>query len=217
MNYIFRYLDTDKKSDKIYTNIIPVEFFIEDFRNKNSNEKIYFEVKLINYYRILKITKNGEIKKKIISKEKKNIKPNDSDIITYNVKCLYKNEIIYEYSNKIIELDKAFCNKEISDIELYLIKNSYLKEKNCFLIEMNYLSEKFKKFLDSYPQFLKSNLQNLNNNENNNSIVEFYLEIINIEHYDYVYKYKNKNNSYAKSKILKEGFGLACPDEEMFV
>ena len=217
-NYIFRYLDTDKKSDKIYTNIIPIEFFDENFRKKNSNEKIFFEVKLINYYRILNITKNGEIKKKIISKENKNIKSKDSDIITYNVKCLYKNETIYEYSNKIIELDKAFYNKEISDIELYLIKNSSLKEKNCFLVEMNYLSEKYKKFLDSYPQFLKSDLQNLNNNEiNNNNTVEFYLEIINIEHYDYVYKYKNKNNSYAKSKILHEGFGLACPDEEMFV
>ena len=217
-NYIFRYLDTDKKSDKIYTNIIPIEFFDENFRKKNSSEKIFFEVKLINYYRILNITKNGEIKKKIISKENKNIKSKDSDIITYNVKCLYKNETIYEYSNKIIELDKAFYNKEISDIELYLIKNSSLKEKNCFLVEMNYLSEKYKKFLDSYPQFLKSDLQNLNNNEiNNNNTVEFYLEIINIEHYDYVYKYKNKNNSYAKSKILHEGFGLACPDEEMFV
>ena len=217
-NYIFRYLDTDKKSDKIYTNIIPIEFFDENFRKKNSSEKIFFGVKLINYYRILNITKNGEIKKKIISKENKNIKSKDSDIITYNVKCLYKNETIYEYSNKIIELDKAFYNKEISDIELYLIKNSSLKEKNCFLVEMNYLSEKYKKFLDSYPQFLKSDLQNLNNNEINNiNIVEFYLEIINIEHYDYVYKYKNKNNSYAKSKILHEGFGLACPDEEMFV
>ena len=217
-NYIFRYLDTDKKSDKIYTNIIPIEFFDENFRKKNSSEKIFFGVKLINYYRILNITKNGEIKKKIISKENKNIKSKDSDIITYNVKCLYKNETIYEYSNKIIELDKAFYNKEISDIELYLIKNSFLKEKNCFLVEMNYLSEKYKKFLDSYPQFLKSDLQNLNNNEiNNNNTVEFYLEIINIEHYDYIYKYKNKNNSYAKSKILHEGFGLACPDEEMFV
>ena len=80
-NYIFRYLDTDKKSDKIYTNIIPVEFFEEDFRKKNSNEKIFFEVKLINYFRILNITKNGEIKKKIISKDNKNIKSNESDII----------------------------------------------------------------------------------------------------------------------------------------
>ena len=73
--------------------------------------------------------------------------------------------------------------------------------------------------MDNFPQFLKSNLQNLNLNNtiNNNNTVEFYLEIINIEHYDYVYKYKNKNNTYAKSKILYEGFGLACPDEEMFV
>ena len=217
-NYIFRYLDTDKKSDKIYTNIIPVEFFEEDFRKNKSNEKIFFEVKLINYFRILNITKNGEIKKKIISKDNKNIKSNESDIITYNIKCLYKNQTIYEYSNKIIELDKAFCNKEIFDIEVYLIKNSYLKEKNCFYIDMNYLIQNYKIFLDNYPQFLKSNLQNLNNNnDTNNNTVEFYLEIINIEHYNYVYKYKNKNNTYAKSKILHEGFGLACPDEEMFV
>ena len=218
-NYIFRFLDSDKKADNIYSNLIPNEFFDENFRKKNSNEKFFFEVKLINYFRIINITKRGEIRKKIISKEKTNAKPNESDIIIYNIKCLYKNDTIYEYNNRKIELDKAFNNKEIFDIELYLIKNSYLNEKNCFLIDFKYLSEKYKKFLDNFPQFLKSNLQNLNLNNtiNNNNTVEFYLEIINIEHYDYVYKYKNKNNTYAKSKILYEGFGLACPDEEMFV
>ena len=218
-NYIFRFLDSDKKADNIYSNLIPNEFFDENFRKKNSNEKIFFEVKLINYFRIINITKIGEKRKKIISKEKTNAKPNESDIIIYNIKCLYKNDTIYEYNNRKIELDKAFNNKEIFDIELYLIKNSYLNEKNCFLIDFKYLSEKYKKFLDDFPQFLKSNLQNLNLNDtiNNNNTVEFYLEIINIEHYDYVYKYKNKNNTYAKSKILYEGFGLACPDEEMFV
>ena len=226
-NYIFRFLDTDKKSDKIYTNIIPKELFDDNFRKKNFNEKVFFEVKLINYFRIIDITKNGEIKKKIISKDNdinnSNKIPKESDIVSFNIKCIYKNQEIYEYINKILELDKAFYNKEIFDIELYLIKNSKLGEKNCFLIDMDYLSQKYKKYLENYPQFLKSNLQvsnNYNNNNNdidNNNIVEIFLEILNIEHYNYIYKYKNNYNTFAKSKILYEGFGLACPDEEMFV
>ena len=224
-NYIFRFLDTDKKSDKIYTNIIPKELFDDNFRKKNFNEKIFFEVKLINYFRIIDITKNGEIKKKIISKDNdindSNKIPKESDIVSFNIKCIYKNQEIYEYINKIIELDKAFYNKEIFDIELYLIKNSKLGEKNCFLIDMDYLSQKYKKYLENYPQFLKSNLQVSNNDNNNyidnNNIVEIFLEILNIEHYNYIYKYKNNYNTFAKSKILYEGFGLACPDEEMFV
>ena len=224
-NYIFRFLDTDKKSDKIYTNIIPKELFDDNFRKKKFNEKIFFEVKLINYFRIINITKNGEIKKKIISKDNdindSNKIPKESDIVSFNIKCIYKNQEIYEYINKILELDKAFYNKEIFDIELYLIKNSKLGEKNCFLIDMDYLSQKYKKYLENYPQFLKSNLQILNNDNNNyidnNNIVEIFLEILNIEHYNYIYKYKNNYNTFAKSKILYEGFGLACPDEEMFV
>ena len=224
-NYIFRFLDTDKKSDKIYTNIIPKELFDDNFRKKNFNEKVFFEVKLINYFRIIDITKNGEIKKKIISKDNdinnSNKIPKESDIVSFNIKCIYKNQEIYEYINKILELDKAFYNKEIFDIELYLIKNSKLGEKNCFLIDMDYLSQKYKKYLENYPQFLKSNLQILNNDNNNyidnNNIVEIFLEILNIEHYNYIYKYKNNYNTFAKSKILYEGFGLACPDEEMFV
>ena len=224
-NYIFRFLDTDKKSDKIYTNIIPKELFDDNFRKKNFNEKIFFEVKLINYFRIINITKNGEIKKKIISKDNdinnSNKIPKESDIVSFNIKCIYKNQEIYEYINKILELDKAFYNKEIFDIELYLIKNSKLGEKNCFLIDMDYLSQKYKKYLENYPQFLKFNLQVSNNDNNNyidnNNIVEIFLEILNIEHYNYIYKYKNNYNTFAKSKILYEGFGLACPDEEMFV
>ena len=224
-NYIFRFLDTDKKSDKIYTNIIPKELFDDNFRKKNFNGKVFFEVKLINYFRIIDITKNGEIKKKIISKDNdindSNKIPKESDIVSFNIKCIYKNQEIYEYINKILELDKAFYNKEIFDIELYLIKNSKLGEKNCFLIDMDYLSQKYKKYLENYPQFLKSNLQILNNDNNNyidnNNIVEIFLEILNIEHYNYIYKYKNNYNTFAKSKILYEGFGLACPDEEMFV
>ena len=225
-NYIFRFLDTDKKTDKIYTAKISNnngELFDDNFRKKKFNEKIFCEVKLINYFPIINITKNGEIKKKIIHEENNSNKtPNESDIITFNLKCAYKKEQIYEYDNKTLELDKSYYNKEISDIELYLIKNSKLNEKNIFLIEFHYLTEKYKKFIERYPRFLKANLllsnnSTDNNNNNNNNTVQFYLDIINIEHYDYVYKYKNKYNSFAKMKLLYEGFGLACPDEEMFV
>ena len=214
-SYIFRYLDTDKKADNFYTDIINKELFDDNFRKNNLNGKVYFEVKLINYFSIINITKNGEIKKKIILKndDNKNKSPNESDILTFNIKCVYKNQEIYELKNKILELDKAYYNNDLSEIEFFLIKNSKLGEKNCFLIEMEYLTQKYKKFMDKYPQFIKANL--LESNKDN--IVEFFLEILNIEHYSYIYKYKNKFNSFAKAKILYEGFGLACPDEEMFV
>lgn len=221
-NYIFRFLDTDKKNDKIYKDIIDnKELFDDNFRKKNINEKIFFEVKLINYFSIKNITENGGIKKKNIFKENNNSSnstPNESDIITLNLKCVYKKQEIYNYNNKSFELDLSYYNNEITDIELYLIKNSKLKEKNIFIIEYDYLTQKYKKFLDKYPQFLMTNLKIETNDSNvNNDLVEFHIEIINIEKYTYIYKYKNKNNAFAKMKVLKEGFGLACADEEMFV
>ena len=221
-NYIFRFLDTDKKNDKIYINKIDnKELFDDNFRKKNINEKIFFEVKLLNYFSIKNITKNGEIKKKNIFKENNNSSnstPNESDIITLNLKCVYKKQEIYNYNNKSFELDLSYYNNEITDIELYLIKNSKLKEKNIFIIEYDYLTQKYKKFLDKYPQFLMTNLKiETNDSIVNNDLVEFHIEIINIEKYTYIYKYKNKNNAFAKMKVLKEGFGLACADEEMFV
>ena len=71
-SYIFRYLDTDKKADNFYTDIINKELFDDNFRKNNLNGKVYFEVKLINYFSIINITKNGEIKKKIILKNDDN-------------------------------------------------------------------------------------------------------------------------------------------------
>ena len=230
-NYIFRFLDTDKKNDKIYSNCVPIEFFDDEFRKIYLNEKIYFNVKLINYFQITNLTDKGEIKKKIIDKKncddeedvgdedkiksKKIFHPIDSDIVTFNFKCKYNNQDIYEYSNKTIELDKAHINEELLDIELYIIKNTKINEKNCFLVQVPYLLNKNKKFSEKYPLFLKASLSN--NIKNEKDIIEFYCEILNIEHYEYVYKYKNNNDIYSKSKILFPGFGLACPDNEMFV
>ena len=141
-NYIFRFLDIDKKTDKIYTNLVPQEFYDDNFRKIYSNEKIYFNVKLINYFQIINLTDKGEIKKKIISKNiieqenneneieedfnnnKNKNHPIDSDIVTVNLKCIYNNTEIYNYINKTVELDKAYANKELFDIELYIIKNT---------------------------------------------------------------------------------------------
>ena len=159
-NYIFRFLDTDKKNDKIYSNCVPIEFFDDEFRKIYLNEKIYFNVKLINYFQITNLTDKGEIKKKIIDKKncddeedvddedkiksKKIFHPIASDIVTFNFKCKYNNQDIYEYSNKTIELDKAHINEELLDIELYIIKNTKINEKNCFLVQVPYLLNKNK-------------------------------------------------------------------------
>ena len=232
-NYIFRFLDSDKKNDNIYYQSVPEEFFEDNFRKKYSNEKIFFEIQLINYFQIVDLTNKGEIKKKIIYKNNndkdkiiddeeilknnKTIKyPRDSDIVSFNLKCKYNKQEIYEYNNKTFELDKAHIKEELFDIELYIIKNTKLNEKNCFLVQVSYLLEKNKKFTEKYPLFLKADLSTIHKKEDNN-IVEFYCEILNIEHYDYIYKYKNNSDIYSKSKILFNGFGLACPDDEMFV
>ena len=235
-NYIFRFLDIDKKTDKIYTNLVPQEFYDDNFRKIYSNEKIYFNVKLINYFQIINLTDKGEIKKKIISKNiieqenneneneieedfnnnKNKNHPIDSDIVTVNLKCIYNNTEIYNYINKTVELDKAYANKELFDIELYIIKNTNFNEKNCFLVQLSYLLDKNKGFNEKYPLFLKVNLSDLSSEqkEKGNDIVEFYCEIVNIEHYEYVYKYKNNNDIYSKSKTLFPGFGLATSDNE---
>ena len=42
-NYIFKFLDTDKKTDKFYTDLIPNELFDDNFRKKNFNEKIFLK------------------------------------------------------------------------------------------------------------------------------------------------------------------------------
>jgi len=233
-NYIFRFLDTDKKNDNIYSDIAPKELYDDNFRKKFMNEKIYFNVKLINYFQIINLTDKGEIKKKIINtfdiyegdnenEEEENpykkeiIHPIDSDIVTINLKCIYNNQNIYEYINKTFELDKSYINEELFDIELYIIKNTKINEKNCFLVEIPYLLNKNKKFTEKYPLFLKASLCDISRKGKETDFVEFYCEIINIEHYEYVYKYKNNNDIYSKSKKLFPGFGLACPDNEMFV
>ena len=65
-NYIFKFLDIDKKNDKFYINLVPKDFYDDNFRKIYYNEKICFNVKLINYFRIINLTDKGEIKKKII-------------------------------------------------------------------------------------------------------------------------------------------------------
>ena len=233
-NYIFKFLDIDKKNDKKYLNLVPKEFYDDHFRKLYFNEKICFNVKLINYFQILNLTDKGEIKKKIIYKnnnDKENINENeenhfnnntkvkhpvDSDIVTINLKCIYNNQEIYNYINKTFELDKSYLNEDLLDIELYVIKNTKINEYNCFLVEIPYLLNKNKKFKEKYPLFLKASLSNISKNDENNNIIEFYCEIKYIEHYDYIYKYKNNNDIYSKSKTLHKGFGLACPDNEMY-
>ena len=238
-NYIFRFLDSDKKNERIYSDLVPKEFYDDNFRKSYFNEKICFNIKLINYFQIINLTDKGEIKKKIIGKKniseeinnnekediednnnnKKVITPIDSDIVTFNLKCIYHNQEIYNYINKTIELDKAYINGDLFDIELYCIKNTKINENNCFLVEVPYLLNKNKKFSEKYPLFLKAGLgiNDISKTQKENDIIEFYCEILNIDHYEYVYKYKNNNDIYSKSKILFPGFGLACPDNEMFV
>ena len=69
----------------------------KDFRTKYANNKIYFKVKLLKFYMIRNLYDNSQIQKKILipSTMRKNFYATDGDIVTYNMKCIYKQKEIY--------------------------------------------------------------------------------------------------------------------------
>ena len=203
-NYIFRFIDKDLKGKKYYENKFPSEFMDKDFRTKYANNKIYFRVKLIKFYMIRNLYDNSQIQKKIliVSKMRKNFYATDGDIVTYNMKCIYKQKEIYNKEQTKSDLDCSLDEVHMLEIEHRILENIKIGEKSIVTVLPEYMTAKNKLFLEQY-------------NIDNTEPIQFLVEVLDIEHFEYVYNIKK--DRYSKTKILHEGFGDECPDREMHI
>ena len=203
-NYIFKFLDADLKGKKLYEKKVPPEFMDKDFRAKYANHKICFKVKLIKYYTIQNLYDNSQIQKKILvrSNIRKNFYATDGDIVTYSLKCIYKQKEIYNKEHITSDLDCSLDEVHMLEIEHRILENIKIGEKSVVTVVPEYMTAKNKLFLEQY-------------NIDNTEAIQFLVEVFDIEHYEYVYNIKK--DRYSKTKLLHEGFGVECPDREMFI
>ena len=203
-NYIFKFLDADLKGKKIYENKVPAEFMDKSFREKYMNSKICFKVKLIKYYVIQNLYDNSQIQKKILvpSKIRKNFYATDGDIVTYSMKCIYKQKEIYNKEHVKSDLDCSLDEVHMLEIEHRILENIKIGEKSIVNVLPEYMTAKNKLFLEQYKI-------------DNTEPLQFIVEVFDIEHFEYVYNIKK--DRYSKTKLLHEGFGVECPDREMHV
>ena len=203
-NYIFKFLDADLKGKKIYEKKVPAEFMDKDFRNKYANNKICFRVNLIKYYVIQNLYDNSQIQKKILvpSKMRKNFYATDGDIVTYSMKCIYKQKEIYNKEHIKSDLDCSLDEVHMLEIEHRILENIKIGEKSIVTVVPEYMTAKNKLFLEQY-------------NIDNTEPIQFVVEVFDIEHFEYVYNIKK--DRYSKTKLLHEGFGVECPDREMHI
>ena len=203
-NYIFKFLDADLKGKKIYENKVPAEFMDKSFREKYMNSKICFKVKLIKYYVIQNLYDNSKIQKKILvpSKIRKNFYATDGDIVTYSMKCIYKQKEIYNKEHVKSDLDCSLDEVHMLEIEHRILENIKIGEKSIVNVLPEYMTAKNKLFLEQYKI-------------DNTEPLQFIVEVFDIEHFEYVYNIKK--DRYSKTKLLHEGFGVECPDREMHV
>ena len=203
-NFIFRFIDKDLKEKKLYENKYPPEFLDKDFRTKYANNKIYFKVKLLKFYMIRNLYDNSQIQKKILipSNMRKNFYATDGDIVTYNMRCVYKQKEIYNKEQVKSDLDCSLDEVRMLEIEHRILENIKIGEKSVVTVVPEYMAAKNKLFLEKY-------------NIDNTEPIQFVVEVFDIEHYEYVYNIKK--DRYSKTKILQEGFGDECPDREMHI
>ena len=203
-NFIFRFIDKDLKEKKLYENKYPPEFMDKDFRTKYANNKIYFKVKLLKFYMIRNLYDNSQIQKKILipSNMRKNFYATDGDIVTYNMRCVYKQKEIYNKEQVKSDLDCSLDEVRMLEIEHRILENIKIGEKSVVTVVPEYMAAKNKLFLEKY-------------NIDNTEPIQFVVEVFDIEHYEYVYNIKK--DRYSKTKILQEGFGDECPDREMYI
>lgn len=103
----------------------------KDFRTKYANHKICFKVKLIKYYTIQNLYDNSQIQKKILvhSKIRKNFYATDGDIVTYSLKCIYKQKEIYNKEKVTSDLDCSLDEVHMLEIEHRILENIKIGEK----------------------------------------------------------------------------------------
>lgn len=199
-SYIFRFLNNSKQ---IFEENLKL-FYDPEFQKKYENEKLICNVKLIRFYVMQNLMDKGEIRKKIVKKS--NIKihkyAKNSDIVTYNLKCIYKDKEIYNKENVTTELDIALSQKELSEIEHRILENVREGEYSVINVNPSYMTYRNKDFLEKY-------------NIDNTEPTIFICEIIKIDEYDYVYNVSK--DSITKCKTLYPGIGVDNPDREMLV
>ena len=200
--YIFKFFDIDSKQNKFFEGKVPKEFLDKNFIEKYTNEKICFRVKLVNFFTIKNLMDKGEIQAKILKRapERKFNYPKIGDEVIYNMKFIYKQKEIYNRENIKIEIEND--ENKLFEIERRLIQNTRKGELNLITVQQSYMKDRNKKFMEFYKI-------------DNDEPLLFYVEVIDIQHFKFVYDI-NKDK-YSKTKILYEGFGLDSPDREMLV
>ena len=197
--YIFKHLAKTKQFFE--TNLQPL--YDSDFQNKYINDKMICKVTLVNFFMNQNLMDKGEIRKKILrrSTERKFNYAKNSDVVTFNLQCIYKNKEIYNKVNQTSEFDKEI-DKTLYEIERRILENVKIGEFSMITVQPSYMSYKNKAFLEHYSI-------------DNTEPVIFYCEVFDIIHYEYVYDISKDKVS--KSRVLYNGFGRECPDREMLV
>ena len=123
---------------------VPQEFMDKDFRAKYANNKICFKVNLLKYYVIQNLYDNSQIQKKILvpSKMRKNFYATDGDIVTYSLKCMYKQKEIYNKEKIKSDLDCSLDEVHMLEIEHRILENIKIGEKSLVTVVPEYMSAK---------------------------------------------------------------------------
>ena len=200
--YIFKFFDIDSKKNKFFEGKVPKEFLDKNFINQYNNEKISFKVKLVNFFTVKNLMDKGEIQAKILRRasEIKFNYPKIGDEVIFSLKFIYKEKEIYNKEKVKIEIENE--EKNLFEIEKRLIQNTRKGEISLITVQQSYMQDRNKKFMEFYKI-------------DNEQPLYFYVEIIDIDHYNFVYNISK--DKYSKTKILYYGFGSENPDREMLV
>ena len=196
MKYIFKYFD--KRIDK-YTNSPSAKIlYNEEFRNEYKNEKLICEIELHDFFICQNLMDRGEIRKKILKNGRHWKYARNPDVAKFNLRCIYKNQTIYEKQGVVSELDKDF----LFEIEKRIVQNIKIGEQSEIRVKPSYMKDKNKEFLTFY---------NIDNEED----TFFLAELIDLEIFDYIFK--PDKDKISKKKVLYKGIGKECPDRESIV
>ena len=199
---IDRYLEIDKLKFKHNDNL-------KILYEKLKKNTLIYEIELIDMIKIYDLTGKRNLLKRILKltdKKKDTSTPNnDCDIkINYNI---YKNNI------KILELNDIntkLNEKQLTEIDIYIIKSMKKREKCIVEIERNYFKEIMNKYIKNENIILIKELNKLNINIENlfDSRIQIEIELINFNNKISEFYYKNK--TYIKT-ILCKGIGNLNP------
>ena len=199
---IDRYLEIDKLKFKDNDNL-------KILYEKLKKNTLIYEIELIDMIKIYDLTGKRNLLKRILKltdKKKDTSTPNNDCDIKINY-TIYKNNI------KILELnniDTKLNEKQLTEIDIYIIKSMKKREKCIVEIERNYFKEIMNKYIKNENIILIKELNKLNINIENlfDSRIQIEIELINFNNKISEFYYKNK--TYIKT-ILCKGIGNLNP------